>query len=180
MNISVGLGSHLYALIKVVPITHGDILEMGIGMSSTPYLHWSCLMQKRRLVSYETDEKYFRYWSKFAGPYHEMSLVESYDDAPIESQEWDIAFIDQGPNLRRIVDIHRIYSKAKYVVVHDTNPKLDDHYKFSEIFPLFRYHIRYPVARTHVSVLSNFVDVEKDLSDHISILGPTNERLSGM
>lgn len=164
MKISVGLGSHLYALMKVIPITNGDVLEMGIGVSSTPYLHWACLNQ-RRLVSYETDRRYYNWFKQFAYPLHEMHLVESYDDADITSQMWDVAFIDHGPNERRIIDIRRIPKLAKYVVVHDTSPKLESHYRYSEIYPLFKWQVRFPVARTHVSVLSNFVDVGRVLGE---------------
>ena len=159
MHISLGLTSHLYALIRVIPATTGDVLEMGVGIGSTPYLHWSCL-GKRRLVSYESDPHYFKFFKGYAGEGHEMYLVDNYDQADIE-HEWEVAFIDHGPNARRIVDIKRVANYAKYIVVHDTAPKLDSHYNYSEIYPLFKYRIDFPVARTHVSILSNFVDVKE-------------------
>ena len=159
MRISTGLGSHLYALMRVIPKTSGDVLEMGIGIGSTPYLHWAC-MGKRHLVSYEQDPKYYSFLKGFASPDHELHLVESYDDADIE-RPWGVAFIDHGPNLRRIVDIKRIVDYARVLVLHDTAPVWESKYHYKEIYPLFKFRVDYPVAKTWVSVLSNHVDVEK-------------------
>lgn len=157
MKITLGLGSHLYALIRVIPITTGPVLEMGIGLNSTPYLHWSCY-EKRKLVSYESDPKYFRWFRQYETDWHEMHLVDDYAKADIE-KSWDVAFIDHGPNERRKEDIRRLATFAKYIVVHDTAERYEPHYHYSEIYPLFKYRIKYPVSRMHVSILSNFVDV---------------------
>lgn len=157
MRVTTGLGSHLYALIRVMPITTGPVLEMGVGLNSTPFLHWACL-NKRKLMSYESDPKYLRLFRGYATKMHEMTLVEDYSQADIE-KPWDVALIDHHPNERRKEDIKRLAGYVKYLVVHDTNPKLEHAYHYIEIYPLFKYRVDYPVARTHVSVLSNFVDV---------------------
>lgn len=157
MNISKGLFSHQYALMRVLPVTTGDVLEMGIGIGSTPFLHWACY-EKRRLVSYETNPKYYRLLKDHSYGLHEIHLIEDWELASIE-KPWGVAFIDHAPNERRHVDVIRLKDYAKYIVIHDTNPKYDNRYYYSEIYPLFKYVRHYKVARTHVGVLSNFVDV---------------------
>ena len=51
--------SHYPLLIKVMQITSGDVLELGMGMASTPLLHWLCFDTGRNLISYENNKKYY-------------------------------------------------------------------------------------------------------------------------
>lgn len=159
MNISKGLFSHQYALMRVLPITTGDVLEMGIGIGSTPFLHWACY-EKRKLVSYESNPKYYRLFKDHRYDLHEMHLIEDWTSVPIE-KEWSVAFIDHFPNDRRHIDAIRLKDWVQYLILHDTNPKYDDRYFYSRVYPHYKYIKHYRVARTHVSVLSNFVDVSK-------------------
>ena len=41
--------SHLPVLIKLMAMTSGDVLEVGTGIYSTPFLHWACFSQGRNL-----------------------------------------------------------------------------------------------------------------------------------
>ena len=75
MRINITWGSHLPILIKLVGETTGDILELGIGLYSTPFLHWSCFPNKRKLVSYESAEGYI----KLLKPYRPRSRYSSGD-----------------------------------------------------------------------------------------------------
>jgi hypothetical protein len=159
MNISQGLFSHLYALMRVMPITTGPVLEMGVGIGSTPFLHWACY-EKRRLVSYDNNEKYYHLMRGHNYGLHEMHLVDDWDKADI-LHPWDVVFIDHAPNERRHIDVLRLKDLAKYIVIHDTNPRYDDRYHYSRIYPEFKYIRLYHVARTHVGVLSNFKDLSR-------------------
>ena len=158
MNISKKWGSHLPVLIKTMSLTNGDVLEMGMGFYSTPYLHWVCDMQKRKLVSYESIEKYFRLFRQYKSESHEITFIKDWDSAAIE-KPWDVVLIDHDPAIRRIIDIKRLANLAKYIVVHDTQPEEDWSYKYSEIYPLFKYRYNYTKVISHTSVLSNFIDV---------------------
>ena len=61
MNVSGRYGTHLPCLIKAMEKTTGDVLEMGMGIFSTPYLHYQCILTNRRLTSYENDKSWLQF-----------------------------------------------------------------------------------------------------------------------
>jgi hypothetical protein len=149
-------GSHLPILIKLVNQTKGDILELGMGLYSTPFLHWACFPD-RTLVSYESD---FDCWFKNVGyenKTHLVQLARNWDNIFID-RDWDIALVDHSPSQRRIVEIKRLANFAKYIVIHDTqrNSRFCD---LNQIWPLFKYRYDYTKAVPHTTVVSNFVDL---------------------
>ena len=158
MVISSRWSSHLPVLMKLLSITDGDVLEMGMGLYSTPYLHWACF-GKRKLVSFENDEKYIRYNSGFASDLHEIIFVEDWDKTDIE-KPWDVALVDHSPGERRIIDIKRLANLAKYIVVHDTEPESEPKHHFSEIYPLFKYRYDFKKYPPRTSVLSNLINLK--------------------
>lgn len=166
MRISGNYGTHLGPLIKVMSLTNGDVLEMGMGFFSTPYLHYQCLLDKRHLTSIDNDHgwvKRFAYGEfhqhKYEGPYHKLIYVENWDDADIE-KPWDVVLMDHSPSERRKVDIKRLVNLAKYVVIHDSNERFDREYRYSEIYPLFKYRKIWDKDERHADVLSNFVSLD--------------------
>lgn len=166
MRISGNYGTHLAPLIKVMSLTSGDVLEMGLGFFSTPYLHYQCLLSKRHLVSYDNDKGWVKRFSvsdfhnhKYQGPYHEFKYVKNWNDAIIE-RPWDVVLIDHSPSERRIADIARLANFAKYIVVHDSNEKHERDYHYSQIYPLFKFRKTWDKEERHADVLSNFVSLE--------------------
>jgi hypothetical protein len=161
MNISGYYGTHLPCLIQAMERTDGDVLELGMGVFSTPYLHYKCILSNRKLVSYEN----FRNWMKFFIDYgyecdnHEIKFVEKYSDAKIE-KEWDVALIDQTPDSSRVEEIRRLANLVKYIVIHDSNGNQDKIYHYSEIYHLFKYRYIWDKDKNHATVISNFVDLE--------------------
>ncbi len=111
--------THMPLLVKTLSLTSGDVLEMGVGLFSTPLLHWMCSPAGRRLVSYESDPSYYEVFKQFEDEYHKVVFVENWDDADIE-KPWDVAFIDHAPALRRREDVRRLANLAKYIVIHDS------------------------------------------------------------
>ena len=73
-------GSHLVALIKLMKITNGPVLEMGGGFFSTPYLHWAC-WPDRKLVTYDNQPKYFNEIKQYESDYHKLYLIDNWDKA---------------------------------------------------------------------------------------------------
>lgn len=162
MRISGNYGTHLGPLIRCMELTQGDVLEMGLGFFSTPYLHYECLLEKRHLTSYDNDKgwvKRFAYSTfanhKYQGPYHDLVYVSNWDDAKIE-KPWDVVLIDHSPSERRAIDIKRVANFAKYIVIHDSNSKHERDYHYSEIYPLFKYRKIWDKDERHADVLSNF------------------------
>lgn len=156
-------GSHFPILIPIVQMTDGPILELGTGFYSTPLLHWMCAPTKRRIVSYESATPYFEVAKNYLTDWHEVNFVENWANIDI-SQHWSIAFVDHGPGPQRKVEFARLANNADYVVVHDTEPRSDRYYHFSEVAPLYKYRFDYDKVYPNTSVFSNFHDL-KGLAD---------------
>jgi len=152
-------GSHLPTLIKVVQMTTGPILELGIGMFSTPVLHWLCYENKRELVSYEQEDWYLKLFRYFNNDYHKIIEVKDWDKIEIE-RPWDVVLVDHNDD-RRVDEIKRLVNHVNYIIVHDTGPGpiTEAHYHYSKIFPLFKYRYDTEGTRNRTTVLSNFVDL---------------------
>src|SRR3990167_1502238 len=88
MQVSARYGTHLGAIIAIMGKTTGDVLELGMVIFSTPYLHYQCLLSKRKLVSYENYKAWLDFFTRYgyANEYHEINFVESYADAQIEGR----------------------------------------------------------------------------------------------
>lgn len=150
--------SHLPVLMRAVTATTGPVLELGTGYYSTPVLHWLCAGTQRRLVSYEHHQKYAEWAQMFQAPWHEVAWIEEWDRAPID-QPWDVAFIDHGPSARRAVDLRRLAPYARFVVLHDTDGRLNKLYGYPEVYPCYRYNVQWTRGgRPYTNVLSNTVD----------------------
>ena len=160
MKVSLRYGTHLPCLIKAMEKTTGDVLELGMGVFSTPYLHYKCMLSGRKLVSYENFKEWMQFFEKYkyANPLHEINFIEKYSDAPIMKQ-WDLVLIDQTPDSSRAEEVKRLANVAKYIVIHDSNGNMDSNYHYSEIYPLFKYKTVWDKDSNHATVLSNFVDL---------------------
>ena len=161
MNVSLNYGTHLPALIKAMQKTTGDVLEIGMGVFSTPYLHYQCMLSNRKLVSYENYQNWMNFFLKYNYPNanHEINFVEKYSDAKIE-KPWSVVLIDQTPDSSRIEEVRRIANLATYVICHDSNGRKDNTYHYSEIYPLFKYKTVWDKDSNHAVILSNFADLE--------------------
>ncbi len=159
---SLGYSTHLAGLIRAVLLTDGDVLEVGTGIFSTPILHHICVPAKRKLVSYDNNMEWIE-WCKakrhsLECKYHEINYIENWDEAKIE-RPWDVALIDHEPEERRIEEIKRLANFAKYIIVHDSYPKWDWKFRYSEIYPLFKYKTDTRGYYPPSVVLSNFIDL---------------------
>ncbi len=172
MNLSyhphIGGGSHLPILMKIMGMTNGPVLELGMGLFSTPYLHWACYDSQRRLVSYENHQSFFDTFvfddkreAKNKYQYHELHLIEDKDWDTIDiSEHWDVVLVDHNPGPRRKDEVARLKDNADYIVVHDTNGRNDWHYHYSEVYPLFKYRFDYTKCYPFTTVLSNLKDLK--------------------
>lgn len=163
VNINYRWGTHLPLLMKAVNLTEGSILECGAGMSSTPFLHFACIDTKRRLVSYESDREFFkRYVYQFKSDFHEVhwlkESVRSWNSLDL-SEHWSVALIDQHPCEARKETIKRLAHNCDYIIVHDTQGRMNYKYHFDEVYPMFKYRKDWDKLRPFTTVLSNFKDL---------------------
>lgn len=167
-------GSHLPILMKVMSLSKGDVLELGAGLYSTPFLYWLCKDQERKFVSFENDFDWWRMVWNIKDVTQETMItriiegavschIADWNDLDLENMgRCSVAFIDHSPSRRRIIDIKALANKADFVVIHDTqrNYKFCD---FKQIYPLFRYRYDYDKSIPHTTVLSNFINLEEAL-----------------
>jgi len=156
------VASHIPVLVRAFTLSKGDVLELGTGYFSTLVLRWLSELSGRKVYSYESRDHWFNRATKNYGgrPNHEIILTKNYDDAKIE-RPWGMAFVDHGPNDRRIIEIERLKDWADFIVIHDTNEDADKSYHYSKIWPLFKYRVDVNHFWPPTSVVSNKVDVTK-------------------
>lgn len=161
MNVSLRYATHLAPLIAIMERTNGDVLELGTGIFSTPYLHYKCILSGRRLVSYENFKSWYDFLIKYGyqSTLHEIKFVEDYKDAKLDGI-WDLALIDQTPDSSRIETVKRLANLASYIVIHDSNDDMNEIYHYSEIYPMFKYKKVWDKDSNHATILSNFYDLE--------------------
>jgi len=159
MRFSVNYATHLPALMACMAQTNGDVLEVGTGVFSTPYLHYTCMLSGRHLVSYDNDRSWQKWVDYYKSPTHEIKFVNDWDKADIE-KPWDVCLIDHSPSIRRKEDIKRLANFAKYIVIHDSTKTYYHTYAYHEIYPLFKYRKIWDKDQRRTDVLSNFVDLE--------------------
>lgn len=141
--------THLPVLIKLLSITTGDVLEVGTGIYSTPFLHWACFLQGRKLVSIENDDEYMTFAQQFESDTHKVVK-----EVPSEG-EWDIIFVDSFPIEERESIVKKITNRAQYIIVHDSTPE-----SWSENYKgLFKYRLDYTKCDPYTVIFSNFINV---------------------
>lgn len=158
MRIGKSRGSYLPILNKIVSMTTGPILELGVGFCSTPYLHWACYPAKRRLVSYENNPEYYRFAESWKDDFHAIHCIKDWESINI-SEPWAVAFVDHSPSGRRAEETKRLIH-ADYIVIHDTENSQDRSYRLSTVRGLFKYRYKYRDAYPHTSVWSNKYNFE--------------------
>ena len=155
-------GSHLPVLMRLMEITEGDVLELGTGLYSTPFLHYACMMRGRKLISFENDPQFYETYKDYACPTHEIIFVEDWSKADIH-RKCDIVFIDTNPEEIRKDLAAKVADCARYVALHDSQPQAEKWTHYSEIYPLFRKRYDYTGQSPHTTVLSNFHNTDLDL-----------------
>lgn len=170
LNLSIHYSSFLPVLMEALKRTDGDVLELGAGVFSTPYLHWTCKRQQRTLITMDNNEEWFNFCRQYyqsprgTPSRHKFIFAKNWDSVGTEiNKEWDVVLVDHSPSERRIVEILKLANLAKYIVVHDADEHNERAYHLSTIFPLFKYRYEFKGAEPATIVLSNFVDL-KDFS----------------
>ena len=170
MNLHKKYCSYIPALVKALEMVKGDVLELGAGPHSTPFLHWMCLWQGRNLVTYESNPKFYNMVkhcqdSKYEKEFHTVVFVEDWDKIFIE-KPWGVVLVDHAPAKRRVEEVKRLQGWAECLVIHDSQGRSDNHYHYREVYPLFLYKRNYSkwsngVTMPQTTLLSNFVDVSR-------------------
>ena len=152
--------SHLPILTRVMQVSTGSVMECGIGVHSTPFLHSFCTEQKRKLFSYEDNEMWYQKHWAWINSFHSIEFITDWDTVPIEKQHWGVIFIDHTGE-RRAIEAIRASKHADFVILHDTNGRYEKLYHYEKVYPFFKYRYIYNMIPNHTTVLSNFIPVDK-------------------
>lgn len=154
--------SHLPLLMAVMARTDGSVLELGMGYGSSLYLHWACAARPRDIVSYENSPEWYenfgRHFARHGYVWHQVLSVDDFALADIE-RPWSVAFIDSSPAKTRVPLIRRLADWADYIVIHDTEARVESEFQYDRIYPLFRWRYDYADHAPYSAVLSNRVDL---------------------
>lgn len=133
--------------------TKGDILECGIGNTSTPLLRQLCRELNRNLCSLEDSAKYIDDFAHMRNEYHIIERAINWDDHYWFRKEWAVVFVDNNPAAARKLIVEKMANLAQYIVVHDTeNPA----YEFEPVFEKFKYRYDYMKEVPYTTIVSNF------------------------
>ena len=147
--------SHIPVLTRIVDLSEGHILELGVGFS-TMVLDMMCKLTKRPIVSYDNDPEWLKQNLKYKSDFHQILFAEDWDNIEINDIHWSVVLIDHRPALRRKIEAERLKDNADYIILHDSEPENDKYYKYSDIYPLFKYRFDYTKCKPFTTVLSNF------------------------
>ncbi|WP_370574772.1 hypothetical protein [Methanomethylovorans sp.] len=161
VRFKLGVGSYFPILAKLFDKTTGPILELGSGLCSTEFLHWSCYPIKRKLVTYEDNPRWVDFASNYQADFHDVHIIEHWDKIDF-SPQWAIAFVDHGPidGTKRSVHVAQL-THADYVLCHDFDEKDDFRYHYLSIKHLFKYCYIFKNTYRHTGVLSNKYNPEE-------------------
>ena len=107
--------------------TKGPVLELGVGMGSTPWLHFWCAADNhRQLVSVENNPKWHKLFNLcYDNDWHQLEWVAKWEDCARLDEPWSVVLLDCAPAEARRYCLERLRSRCDYIVVHDwaSSPK---------------------------------------------------------
>ena len=155
-------GSHIPFLVKVLEVTEkypDPILDLGMGLS-TIVMDMMAKHPGRKIVSFESDLDWYKVNEIYRSDFHEINFVGDWKFAQIDPpKKWSVALVDHAPAKQRIKEIKRLINNTQIVLVHDSEPEADKYFKYSWIYPLYKYKFDYKKAIPNTTALSNFVDL---------------------
>jgi len=147
-------GTHMFALLRVLDRTTGPVVELGVGLYSTPMLHYICQMHGRHLTSYEDNPRFFDWMRWYQADHHDVLAVDNWDAIDL-SHPWSVALVDHNQKRGRYKELARL-THAKYVVAHDSEDSHDRAHRYSTVEHLYKYKRRDESAYPQTTVFSNF------------------------
>ena len=153
-NVTNPSGTHLPYVAKLLQRIDGPILEMGSGFFSTPLLYWHTVKNGQAFRSYESKKS----WAETMGS--PVRYIQDWALADINEMRWNLVFIDHGQALLRKDHAIAVKDNADYVVLHDTEDKFEATYRYSEVWPHFKYRIDFTDILPHTTILSNTHDLD--------------------
>jgi uncharacterized protein (DUF924 family) len=77
----------------------------------------------------------------------------------IGSHRWGMVLVDQAPRESRKPTIELFANNADALVVHDTQPEMDNEYHMAELLNTFEYRLDFATFTPHTTVVSNSLKI---------------------
>lgn len=147
--------NHRHLLLEALKLTDGDVVEMGMGHGSTPFLYQWCKDNGRTLYSYENSLDWFEKCEKF-NPENSFHITD-WDVVAEKHLTPSVLFIDHAPGHRRKFDLATFALRARIIVLHDSEPTGAGDYQVRQHIPLFKYWKDFKSEGAWASMASNFI-----------------------
>lgn len=141
--------SHRPALSLAFKYTNFDVVELGSGFGSTPFLKLACSCSGREFITYETNKE----WAEKTGSiftdtyFHQLGNI-------------DLLFVDAAPGEIRKELIEYYKDMANVIVVHDSEKSSQFCYGLEPTLLQFEYRVDYePVGKPHTTIISRKINV---------------------
>ena len=164
-------GSNSIPLVVSALLTEGDLLELGMGMYSTPLLHKLAVSKRAQAVSIDTKLEWANHFTFYNLTNNHLVYAMDYKDMNLFGLDkmWGLVLVDHGQADTRHINIHNFANISQIVIAHDAEDTSEHMYKYEKnrIRPLFKYSSRFSVFHqdkstyTGTLILSNFIDVNK-------------------
>lgn len=145
----------LYLALKLTDTRpNRDVIELGSGDGSTPYLKKHCEFTGRDFKSYDSNNE----WATKTG----AEFIPDWDRADI----WKpcaVLFVDHAPGTHRKEAIVKMQKITDIIVAHDTELGGAGDYGFEPLWPRFKYVIHYnrTGGGAGATAVSNYINLEK-------------------
>lgn len=145
-------------LLQALELTgSGNVLEMGVGNNSSPFLKQYCKEHNRALYSYDND----REWAQKFDAHFAGERAEHWEASDYAMRNYTVAFIDHSPPFHRPIAVRNLLNKVSIFVIHDTQPSHNFVYNLDTVFPLFKYVDHYCKEDAWATICSNIYDVTR-------------------
>lgn len=150
--------NHRPLLWLALEATKGNVLELGCGDGSTPYLQQYCQDTKRHLLSLDSNKEWAdKFGASYAGDWSTYT----------EFNHISVALVDEAPGEHRKVSIEMLHKcQTEIVVVHDSEPRgwNASNYQVRPLFSKFKYAVDIKPNEIHgawATALSDTIDLTK-------------------
>jgi hypothetical protein len=149
--------NHRGLLLLGLHLTGGDVMELGSGEGSTPYLRKYCENNRRSFQSYDNN----REWCIKTGAdyvYDWGNVIDSKANI-----NYGLIFVDHAPGERRHLDAIALSNAADILVLHDTEEGGAGNYMWDKAWPYFKYRLNYNKTGggAGATLVSNKIDVNR-------------------
>lgn len=148
--------NHRILLFPALEATQGDVIELGCGFGSTPFLAQYCKDADRNLYSYENNLDWFEKCRHF---HDNIFHVTDWDVVAEKHLTPSVILLDSAPGERRKIDLVNFALRARVIIVHDTEKAADHGYQMRQHFSKFKWTLDHETEGAWCSALSNFIDV---------------------